>query len=292
MVFNGLCTALITPFRDGKIDFDAFEKLVEYQLANGVDALLFLGTTGEPATMSAEEKQAVIKFGIEVVRKRVPVMIGAGSNCTASTVENAIMAERLGADSLLVVTPYYNKCTQGGLYQHYKAVCEAVNVPVVCYNVPGRTGVNILPETALKLSAIPNMEAIKEASGNVAQISETARLIQNRMSLLSGDDGLALPIFSLGAQGLISVVSNVAPALTAKLVDCWFSGDIEGAKAAQFELAPLINAIFCEVNPIPAKYAASVLGICSEEVRLPLTNASDTTRNTIDTLLREMKITL
>ncbi|MEG1646610.1 MAG: 4-hydroxy-tetrahydrodipicolinate synthase [Clostridia bacterium] len=274
-MFKGVCTALITPFDKNGVDYDAFSKLIEFQISNSVDALLVCGTTGEPATMTATEKEAVIKFVIKQVNKRVPVLVGTGTNCTKTAIENSINAEKWGADAILLVTPYYNKCTQEGLYQHYKAICESVSLPAICYNVPGRTGVNILPKTALRLSTIPNMVGIKEACGNVTQISETARLIAGtHLDLYSGDDGLSLPIMALGGVGIISVASHIIPQQMHDLAMSYLNGDVAKSREIQFKYAELMDDLFLETNPIPVKQACNYLNLCQNELRLPLTQMS------------------
>ena len=293
MLFQGLATALITPFRkDGSVDFDAYERLLEYQLKGGVDALLVLGTTGEPPTLSDKEKEEIIKFAVKVIGGRVPVIVGAGSNSTYNMVEACKRGAKYGADALLVVTPYYNKCTQEGLIEHYRAACEATDLPVIAYNVPGRTGVNIKPETAARLAEkLPKLVGLKEACGNMTQILETARLINgSSLTLYSGDDGLCLPILAAGGKGLISVASNPAPMLTGKLVRACLSGDYELGRQLQFALQPFFDALFCEVNPIPAKKACALLGICKDEVRLPLTRMTEANAQKLEGIMRELHL--
>lgn len=268
---KGLATAMITPFcRDG-VDFDAFGKMTEYQIEGGADALVVLGTTGEPATMSQEEKRALMEYAVKKADKRVKVIIGTGANNTASAVENSKTAEKIGADGILAVTPYYNKCTQEGLYLYYKAICEAVSIPVICYNVPGRTGVNLLPETMAKIARIPNVAGIKEASGNMAQALETARLIRGACDLYSGEDMLNLPVLASGGSAVISVVSNLCPAKVKALCTAIEQGDFQKARALNDELIPLTKACFLEVNPIPAKAGMNLLGFAAGEPRAPLT---------------------
>ncbi len=293
MLFQGLATALITPFRkDGSVDFDAYERLLEYQLKSGVDALLVLGTTGEPPTLSDKEKEEIIKFAVKVIGGRVPVIVGAGSNSTYNMAEACKRGAKYGADALLVVTPYYNKCTQEGLIEHYRVACEATDLPVIAYNVPGRTGVNIKPETAARLAEkLPRLVGLKEACGNMTQILETARLINgSSLTLYSGDDGLCLPILAAGGKGLISVASNPAPMLTGKLVRACLSGDYELGRQLQFALQPFFDALFCEVNPIPAKKACALLGICEDEVRLPLTRMTEANAQKLEGIMRELHL--
>lgn len=276
-IFRGVATALVTPFiQDGtKIDFDAFAKLIEEQIANGVSALVFLGTTGEPATMTQEECDEVIKFAVKHVNHRVPVIAGAGGNNTRVAVEKSKRYESFGVDALLHVTPYYNKATQSGLVEHYTQIASAVKVPIILYNVPGRTGVNIQPSTLKILSKIPNIVAVKEASGNIEQITEIIRICGDDMPVYSGDDGLTYSILALGGIGVISVASNVVPKQMHDLCEIYFAGDINKSRDIQLALLPLIKSLFIEVNPIPAKTALAHLGKMSSTLRLPLTQMSD-----------------
>lgn len=274
--FKGTATAMITPFdKNGEVNFDAFGKMIEYQIAGGTDVLVILGTTGEPATMTSEEKEAIMKFSVERIAKRAKVVFGSGSNCTKSAVEASVKAQKIGADGLLAVTPYYNKCTQKGIVAYYKAICEAVDIPVIAYNVPPRTGVNILPPTAEELSYIPNMAGIKEACGNMEQICETMRRIRPRMDLYSGDDNLNLPILAIGGAGLISVTSNIAPVHVKAVANAFFKGDLQEANRLQDELLPLIDACFTEVNPIPVKEGCNMIGLEAGLPRAPLTELED-----------------
>lgn len=271
-LFKGTGTAMITPFtEDGAIDYPALEKLIEYQISGGVDSLIVLGTTGEAATLTDEEYADVATFCIDRIAGRVKVILGTGSNCTKKAVEKSRYAETLGVDGLLVVTPYYNKCTQNGLVKYYDDVCSSVSIPVLCYNVPARTGVNILPRTMERISDIPNMYGIKEACGNMEQICETARLIRGKCALYSGDDNLNLAMLSIGSMGLISVASNIAPKEVGDVARLYFSGKNQEAVALQERLLPLIDAMFTEVNPIPVKTAAALIGIGTPYVRAPLT---------------------
>lgn len=268
---KGLATAMITPFCDSGVNFEEFGKMMEYQIAGGADALVVLGTTGEPATMSEEEKRALMEYAVKKADKRVKIIIGTGGNNTAKAVENSILAEKCGADGILVVTPYYNKCTQEGLYLYYKTICEAVSIPVICYNVPGRTGVNLLPETMAKIARIPNVAGIKEASGNMAQVMETARLIRGKCDLYSGEDMLNLPILAAGGTAVISVVSNLFPSKMKELCTAVEQGELQKAIALNDMLIPLTKACFLEVNPIPAKAGMNYLGFAAGEPRAPLT---------------------
>lgn len=273
-IFKGAATALITPFIDDKVDFKSLETLVDRQLENGIDALIINGTTGEPTTMTHFERTAVAGAVIEHVKKRVPVILGAGSNNTYTAIEYAKENEQLGADAILTVTPYYNKCTQSGLVAHYKAIAGAVDLPVIMYNVPGRTGVNIAPETCLKLAGYRGISAIKEASGNINQYMALNRLIDGKMDIYSGDDGLVYPLLALGAKGVISVASNVAPQYMHDMVYKFFEGDWKTSLEMQQKIEPLVKALFAEVNPIPVKCALKLMGIIPDDyMRLPLTRS-------------------
>jgi 4-hydroxy-tetrahydrodipicolinate synthase len=286
-LFKGCGTALITPVTADGVDFQALETLIRFQLSENIDALIVCGTTGEPSTMSAEEKESVIKFAIKKVKKRVPVIAGVGSNSTAATVKAAADAEAWGADGVLIVTPYYNKCTQGGLISHYTAVADAVSIPIIAYNVPGRTGVNLLPATFRKLAEHKNIAAIKEASGNIEQISETARLCEGLADVYSGDDGIVVPIMSVGGQGVISVSSNVIPRYMHDLTDAWFEGDTAKARDMQLKVLPLVKALFSEVNPIPVKKASELMGLTNGILRLPLTEMTAENTAVLAELLKQ-----
>lgn len=272
MIFKGSATALITPFTESGVDFDAYAKLLNFQIENGTDALVVLGTTGEPATMSAKEKDEVIKLAVKTVKGRVPVIVGTGSNSTAQAVENSKNAEKLGADALLVVTPYYNKATQNGLIAHYSEIAKNTGLEIICYNVPGRTGVNMLPKTFARLSEDnKNVVAIKEASGNMEQIEEAIRLTSGSADVYSGDDGLTVPVIAMGGQGIISVASNVIPKYVSDMCKSTFGGDFKKAAKMQLDMLPFVKALFMEVNPIPVKKMAEIIGLCQKYVRLPLT---------------------
>lgn len=273
--FTGTATAMITPFTQDGVNFDAFGKMIDYQIENGTDVLVVLGTTGEPATMTEDEKLAVMKFAIEKNAGRAKVVFGTGCNNTAKAVAASKLAEELGADGLLVVTPYYNKCTQKGIVEYYKTICQAVNIPVIAYNVPPRTGVNILPATAEELSYIPNMAGIKEACGNMEQICETMRRIRPRMDLYSGDDNLNIPIMAIGGAGLISVASNIAPKQVKEVATLVAKGKLEKANKIQDKLLPLIDACFIEVNPIPVKAGCEMIGFDAGIPRAPLTELEE-----------------
>ena len=291
--FKGTATAMITPFTaDGKIDLEAFGKMIDFQIENGTDALVILGTTGEPATMSEEEKEEVMRFSVKKIGKRAKIVFGSGSNCTAHAVEASKKAEAMGADGLLAVTPYYNKCTQNGIYEYYKTITEAVNIPVICYNVPPRTGVNILPATMEKIASLDNIAGIKEACGNMEQICETARRIRGKCDLYSGDDNLNLPILAIGGAGLISVASNIIPKETKALYNYMAAGDLASANAIQDKMLPLIDAMFMEVNPIPAKAAAEMIGLCGGKPRAPLTELEPAHKEQLAAILKNFGFSL
>ncbi|MGI6161712.1 MAG: 4-hydroxy-tetrahydrodipicolinate synthase [Christensenellales bacterium] len=269
-VFKGSGVAICTPFNAGGINFEAFGRLVDFQIENGTDAIIVCGTTGEPSTMTTPEKEAAISFCVERVAGRVPVVAGTGGNNTAAVVEASKRAATLGADALLIVTPYYNKATQSGLVAHYSAVADAVDLPIIIYNVPARTGLNMLPETLHRLSSIPTIVGMKEASGDIAQVAEMARLCPN-IDLYSGNDDMIVPLMSLGGSGVISVVANIAPRDTHDMVMKYLSGDIDGARRLQLDMKPLIDALFTDVNPIPVKTALNLMGFHMGSLRLPLT---------------------
>ena len=279
---------MITPFTDGGVNFAELGKMIDYQIAGGSDAVVVLGTTGEPATMTEEEKTAVIEFSVKHAAGKIKVIVGTGSNDTKKAVAASVKAEKLGADGVLAVTPYYNKCTQKGLYEYYLAICSAVKIPVIAYNVPSRTAVNILPETAEKLASIPNMAGIKEASGNMAQVCETMRRIRGKMDLYSGEDFLNLPMLAVGGAGLISVTSNIAPALVKKMYNLVRQNRLDEANEIQDFLLPLEDACFLEVNPIPVKAAYNMLGFNAGVPRAPLTELEQKNK---DILLSEIKRT-
>ena len=270
MVFQGSCVALITPFTETGVDFEALGRLIEFQIANGTNAILIAGTTGEPSTMTKEEKHEVMRFALSKIAGRVPVLMGTGGNNTAAVIEESRFAEALGASALLVVTPYYNKCTQNGLVAHYNAVCDSVGIPVIAYNVPGRTGVNISPAAFAKMAEHPNLGGIKEASGNISQIIQMAKVATDRAPLYCGDDALGYVCLALGAKGIISVTANVIPKFMRQLCDAYFDGELERAREMSFRLDELAKAMFVEVNPIPVKTAAHLMGMCGPTLRMPL----------------------
>ena len=271
MIFKGSAVALVTPFtKDNKVDFDKLGELVEYQIANGTDAIVSCGTTGEANTMTDEEQLATIKYVVEKVNKRVPVIAGSGSNDTMHSVNLSQEAEKLGVDALLIITPYYNKANKAGLKRHFETIANSVNLPIILYNVPGRTCVNISPSLIVELAKIDNIVAVKEASGDLGQVAEIASLVPDDFAIYSGNDDTILPLLSLGGQGVISVLANVCPQETHDLVAKFFEGDIEGSRKLQLGMDALIAALFIEVNPIPVKTAMNLLGFNVGDLRLPL----------------------
>lgn len=274
-IFKGCGTAIATPFTENGVNFEEFGKLLEEQIKQEVDAIIVCGTTGESATMTDKERKDTIKFAIDKVAKRAKVIAGTGSNNTRAAVELSKYAESVGADGILVVTPYYNKTTQAGLIEHYKTIAEAVTVPIIMYSVPSRTGVNINPETCLELSKIKNIVAIKEASGNLSQVAKIASLCRDNLDIYSGNDDQIVPILSLGGKGVISVLSNVMPRYTHDMTQKFFDGKIREATQMQLDAIDLIDALFSEVNPIPVKYALNLMGYNYGKPRLPLVELSE-----------------
>ncbi|HBF7906690.1 TPA: 4-hydroxy-tetrahydrodipicolinate synthase [Clostridioides difficile] len=271
MIFKGSAVVLVTPFtKDNKVDFDKLGELVEYQIANGTDAIVSCGTTGEANTMTDEEQLATIKYVVEKVNKRVPVIAGSGSNDTMHSVNLSQEAEKLGVDALLIITPYYNKANKAGLKRHFETIANSVKLPIILYNVPGRTCVNISPSLIVELAKIDNIVAVKEASGDLGQVAEIASLVPDDFAIYSGNDDTILPLLSLGGQGVISVLANVCPQETHDLVAKFFEGDIEGSRKLQLGMDALIAALFIEVNPIPVKTAMNLLGFNVGDLRLPL----------------------
>ena len=270
-IFKGMASALITPMNEKGVDYEALGRLIEFQIENGIHALVAVGTTGENATLEPEDQKEVIRFTVEKVAGRVPVIAGTGTNNTEHVLENTRNACEVGADAVLVVTPYYNKATQNGLIAHFTKVADVSTVPVILYNVPGRTGCNLLPKTVAKLAEHPNIVAIKEATGNMSQMVELMALCGDKLDVYSGEDALTVPFISMGAAGTISVLSNVATKMSVEMVEKAFAGDFAGAAALQCKLLPLINALFSEVNPIPVKAAAAAMGFGENYLRLPLT---------------------
>lgn len=286
-MFKGVGTALITPFTESGVDYKALDRIIDLQLNGKIDALCVCGTTGEPATMSEEERIEVMKFAIKKVKGRMPVIAGTGCNSTSSTIKASIAAEKLGADGLLIVTPYYNKATQDGLIAHYNAIADSVGIPIIVYNVPGRTGLNMLPTTFAKIAEHKNIGGMKEASGNMEQISEMGRLTAGKINLYSGDDSIIVPVLSVGGSGVISVASNVIPSFVKELVDSYMKGDAKKALSMQFKMSPLVKSLFSEVNPIPVKKAAAIMGLCNARMRLPLTEMTEANAIILEKNLRE-----
>jgi len=274
-IFRGVATAIITPTNANGVDYEAFGRLIDWQIEEGINAIVVCGTTGENPTLSDDEHKECIRFCVERVNHRVPVVAGTGSNDTAHAIEMTKYACSVGADAILVVTPYYNKATQKGLVAMFTAIADASTVPMIVYNVPSRTGVGIEPATYVELAKHPRIAAIKEANGDISKIAKTAQLLRGALDIYSGNDDQIVPIMSLGGIGVISVLSNVAPRKTVELCDRWFAGDVQGAAALQLEMLPLINALFSEVNPIPVKAAMAAMGFCENYLRLPLTPMSD-----------------
>lgn len=278
MLFSGTITALVTPFKDGQIDEPSLKKLIGFQTKNGINGLVPCGTTGESATLTYEEHERVVELTIEYAGERVPIIAGTGSNSTSETIMLTKHAERVGANAALLITPYYNKPTQTGLYEHYKKVAESVPIPLILYNVPGRTGVNMLPETIARLSEIRNIIGIKEATGNLQQVSDVIEFSRKGFIVLSGDDFTTLPLLSIGGHGVISVTANVAPRAVSEMVRAFENKKYENANTVHYKLQALHRSMFLETNPIPVKTALAIMGIVEEEFRLPLTKMSDANR--------------
>lgn len=286
-IFKGVGTAIVTPFTNDDVNYDEFGKLLEDQIKAGVSAVIVCGTTGESATMSEKEKKNLIKYAIDKTANRIKVIIGTGSNNTMKAIEMSQYAEKVGADGLLVVTPYYNKTTQDGLIAHYKAIADSVSLPIILYNVPSRTGVNILPETCQKLSEIDNINGIKEASGDISQVAKIASLCGDDLFIYSGNDDQVIPILSLGGQGVVSVLSNVMPEYTVEMLDSFWQGDYVKASRMQVEAVEMIDALFCEVNPIPVKYVLNKMGYDFGKPRLPLVELSDKNKEKVDKAIKK-----
>ena len=286
-VFTGAATAIITPFKNEEIDYAAFERLIEWQIKSGINAIVVAGTTGEGSTLTDSEHRAVIDFCVEKVNGRVPVIAGTGSNDTAYAISLSKHAAAADADALLLVTPYYNKATQQGLIESFLAVADNVDKPCILYNVPSRTGCNIAPETVAKLSAHENITGIKEASGNISQVAEIAAAAGDKIDIYSGNDDQIVPILSLGGKGVISVLSNLFPYETAKMCSDFFSGNIKESLKAQLDYLPIINTLFCEVNPIPVKCAMAHMGYGENSLRLPLTKMEKSHEELLVKLMKE-----
>lgn len=290
-IFTGMATAIVTPMHtDGSIDYEALSRFVEFQIGSGINGLVVMGTTGENATIEPEDQKKVIAYTVEKVAGRVPVIAGTGTNNTEHVLRNTRNACQVGADAILVVTPYYNKATQNGLVTHFTAVADESTLPVILYNVPSRTGCNLLPKTVAKLSEHPNIAAIKEATGSLAQMIEIMHLCGDKIDVYSGEDGLTVPMMAMGAKGTISVLSNVAPRQSVAMTDACLRGDYAAAAKMQCDLLPLINALFSEVNPIPAKAATAAMGFGADALRLPLTSMEEQNRAVLFAEMRKLGI--
>ncbi len=286
-MFKGSIVAIVTPFKDGKIDEDAYRELIEFQIENGTSGIVPCGTTGESATLSFEEHKRMIKITVEAVKGRVPVIAGAGANNTKEAIELTQFAKEAGADATLQVVPYYNKPTQEGLYQHFVTILKEVPLPQVLYNIPSRTGVNLLPETVARLAEFKEIVAIKEASGDLVQMAKIMNLVGDKITLLSGDDNLTLPVLSIGGKGVISVIANIVPKETAQMISLWEKGEVEKARELYLKLLPLCQAMFYETNPIPVKTALSLMGKIKGELRLPLCPMSKENLERLKKVLRQ-----
>ncbi len=289
-IFQGVATAIVTPMTKEGVDYPTFAHLMEWQIEQGINALVIAGTTGEGSTLTDEEHRQVLKFAVETVRGRVPVIAGTGSNDIAYAIDLTKYACEVGCDAMLVVTPYYNKATQKGLIQSFTAIADASTKPLILYNVPSRTGCNLLPKTCAVLAEHPNICAIKEASGNISQIAELASLVRGKMDIYSGNDDQIVPVMSLGGIGVISVLSNILPAKTVEMCDAFFAGDVTKARDMQLDMLALVNALFCEVNPIPAKAAVAAMGFGENYLRLPLTPMEPQNQEPLLALMREQGI--
>lgn len=286
-LFTGSGVALVTPFKDGKVDFEKLEEILNWHVEQGTDAIVICGTTGESSTLTDEEHKAAIKFTVEKINGRIPVVAGTGSNDTAYAIQLSQYAEQVGADALLIVTPYYNKTTQKGLITHFNAIADNVSIPIILYNVPGRTGVNILPKTLAELAKNPKIVGVKEASGDISQVAEISRLVPEHFYIYSGNDDMIVPLMSLGGSGVISVVANVAPRDTHNMVEKFIDGDIKGACQLQLSMKPLIDALFIEVNPIPVKTAMNLMGFEMGDLRLPLVDMEEDNLKILKTRLAD-----
>ena len=290
IIFKGMATALVTPMTAHGVDYEALGRLIDFQLENGINALVSVGTTGESATLSPQERKDVISYTIDRVAGRVPVIAGTGTNNTAHAIDFSVSADKAGADALLVVTPYYNKATQKGLIAHFTAIADKVSKPIILYNVPSRTGCNLLPATVAELAKHPNIAAIKEASGNMSQVVDLIARCGEDITVYSGEDGLTVPIMSMGGMGTISVLSNVVPKEAVAMTDAFFAGRIQEAAQWQCKLLPLVDCLFSEVNPIPAKAALSAMGFGEEHLRLPLTPMEPENREKLFAQLRKLGV--
>jgi 4-hydroxy-tetrahydrodipicolinate synthase len=289
-MFNGALSALITPFRDGAVDTAALRDLVEWQIQSGVDGLVPCGSTGESATLTHAEHEEVIKLVVDQARRRVPVVAGTGSNSTAEAIRLTAFAREVRADGALLISPYYNKPTQEGIYRHYKAIANAVDLPLIVYNIPGRTGSNIAPETFARLCEVKNIAGVKEASGSMDQCSDILKLCGDRLTMLSGDDPLTLPLMAMGAKGVISVVTNVMPREMHELAAAGLAGDFAQARALHLKMLPLMRALFIETNPIPVKQACALMGKCTSEMRMPLLPMTSGPAEKLRTVMKELRL--
>ena len=289
-VFTGAATAIVTPLNKDGVDYEQFGRLIDWQIAEGIDAIVAVGTTGEGSTLDDKEHREALRFCVERVAGRVPVIAGTGSNDTAYAISLTKFACEIGADAMLLVTPYYNKATQRGLIESFTAIADASTKPCILYNVPTRTGCNLTPQSCAILADHPNIVAIKEASGNISQIAEIAHLVGDKIDIYSGNDDQIIPILSLGGKGVISVLSNIMPRETSLMCKRFFEGDTKGALKMQLDLLPLINALFCEVNPIPVKAAVAAMGYCDNYLRLPLTRMEEANEQKLLSLMREQNL--
>lgn len=291
-VFKGAGVAIVTPmYENGEVNYEKFAELIEFQIKGGSDSIIVCGTTGEASTLSHEEHLDVVKYCIDKVAGRVPVIAGTGSNCTETAIYLSQEAEKYGADGVLIVSPYYNKATQNGLYAHFKAVAESISIPVILYNVPGRTGCNIMPETVVRLCQdIPNIVGVKEASGNISQVARLAALAKGTVDIYSGNDDQIVPILSLGGKGVISVLSNVAPKETHEICQKYFDGDVQGSLELQLKAMDLCDKLFIEVNPIPVKKALNLMGMEAGSLRMPLTEMEPANAEKLEKAMREFGI--
>ena len=290
IIFEGCGTAIATPFTKDGVNFEEFKKLLENQIENQVDSIIVCGTTGEASTMTKDERKQTIKFAVDVVNKRTKVIAGTGSNNTADAVEMSRYAESVGVDGLLIVTPYYNKTTQNGIVAHYSEIAKSVNIPIILYNVPSRTGVNILPETCVELSQIENIVAIKEASGNISQVAQIANLCGDNLAIYSGNDDQIIPVLSLGGKGVISVLSNIMPKYTHDMVRNYLDGNVKEACRMQLNVLDLINNLFSEVNPIPVKHAVNLMGYDFGIPRLPLIELSESNKEKLKQVMKKHEL--
>jgi 4-hydroxy-tetrahydrodipicolinate synthase len=289
-MFNGAFSALITPFRDGAVDVAAMREIIEWQIQSGVDGLVACGSTGESATLSHAEHEQVIRLVVEQARRRLPVLAGTGSNSTAEAIRLTAFAREVRADGALMISPYYNKPTQEGIYKHYKMVAASVDLPLMVYNIPGRTASNILPETFARMCDIKQVAGIKEASGSMDQVSDILKLCGDRLTILSGDDSATLPLMAIGAKGVIATITNVMPREMHELAAAGLANDFERAREIHFKMLPLMRALFLETNPIPVKQACALMGKCSNEVRMPLTPMSPAPADRLRGVMKEMRL--